>query len=59
MDIISNRVTVYNPYGYVENLEVSEFLNRTTFKAYENMPLFLKFGFGFGAFHKNAIFYSN
>ena len=58
LDITSDRVTVYNPYGYVENLEVLEFLNRTTFKAYENISLFLNFGFAFGAFHKNAIFYS-
>lgn len=58
LDIYSDQVTVYNPYGYMENIGVSEFLNRTTFKAYSNMPIFLNFGFAFGAFHKNTIFYA-
>ena len=57
LDICANQVTVYNPYGYIENLSVSDFLERTTFEAFESMPLFLNFGFAFGAFDKNAIFY--
>ena len=57
LDICSNQVTVYNPYGYIENLSVSDFLERTTFEAFESIPLFLNFGFAYGAFHKNAIFY--
>ena len=28
----------------------------TSFKAYENMPLFLRMGFAVGIFEKNAIF---
>ena len=31
---------------------------RTTFKVYKNLPLFLNFGFAFGAFDKNALFYA-
>ena len=57
LDIANDNVTVYNPYGYIENIKVNEFLDRTTFKAYKNIPLFLNFGFAFGAFHKNALFY--
>ena len=57
LDIGDDKVTVYNPYGYIENLGIKEFLYRTTFEAYRNMPLFLNFGFAFGAFHKNALFY--
>lgn len=58
LDIINNQVTIYNPYGYIENISLDEFINRTSFKAYENMPLFLNFGFAFGAFDKNVIFYA-
>ena len=58
IDIANNLITVYNPYGFIEDLGISEFINRTTFEAYEDIPLFLNFGFAFGAFHKNAIFYS-
>ncbi len=57
LDISSDVVTIYNPYGYIENISVSAFLDRTTFEAFESMPLFLNFGFAFGAFDKNAIFY--
>ena len=57
LDIVGDRVSVYNPYGYIENLGIDEFLYRTTFEAYRNMPLFLSFGFAFGAFHKNTFFY--
>ena len=59
LDIINDQVTVYNPYGYIENITINEFINRTSFKAYENIPLFLNFGFAFGAFDKNTIFYAN
>jgi hypothetical protein len=58
LDLSQNKVTVYNPYGYIENIGTEEFLSRTTFDAYENLPLFLNFGFAYGAFHKNAIFYA-
>ena len=57
LDLKNDNVTVYNPYGYIENIKVDEFINRTTFKAYEKMPGFLNFGFAFGAFGKNTIFY--
>ena len=57
LDLGHDNVTIYNPYGYIENISVESFINRTTFEAYEKMPLFLNFGFAFGAFHKNAIFY--
>ena len=57
LDLANDNVTVYNPYGYIENVTTKEFISRTTFEAYKNMPLFLKFGFAFGAFHKNTIFY--
>ena len=56
MDIPNDRVTVANPYGYYEDLTVEEFLTRTRYEAYENMPLFLKLGFAFGIFEENTVF---
>ena len=58
LDLQNDNVTIYNPYGYIENIKVDEFLNRTSFKAYKHIPLFLNFGFAYGAFHKNAICYA-
>ena len=58
LDIENNNITVNNPYGYVENIGLDEFINRTSFNAYKNIPLFLNFGFAFGAFDKNTIFYT-
>lgn len=57
LDLANDNVTIYNPYGYIENINVDEFISRTSFKAYKNIPLFLNFGFAFGAFGKNTIFY--
>ena len=56
MDIPSDRVTVANPYGYVEEISVEEFLRRTSFEAYEGMPFYLKLAFAAGVFEKNTIF---
>ena len=58
IDLSHDNVTIYNPYGYIENINVDDFINRTTFNAYDNIPLFLNFGFAFGAFEKNTIFYT-
>ena len=56
MDIPNNNVTIANPYGYYENIPLEDFLARTRFDAYENMPLFLKLGFAFGIFEENTVF---
>ena len=58
LDLSSDIVTIYNPYGYIENIIVDEFISRSTFAAYEKMPLFLSFGFAYGAFEKNTIFFA-
>lgn len=58
LDLQNNNVIVYNPYGYIENVCVKDFIDRTSFNAYKNMPLFLNFGFAFSAFHKNTIFFA-
>ena len=56
IDFESDEITVCNPYGFTEVLSVESFLERTSFNAYENMPLFLKLGFMFDVFEKNTIF---
>ena len=58
IDLGNDKITIYNPYGYIENIEVTEFVDRTTFKAYKGMPLFYNYAFAFGLFDKNTIFYA-
>ena len=56
IDISNDKITIANPYGYIEEVTIKEFINRTSFGSYENMPIFLKLGFGLGIFEKNTIF---
>lgn len=56
IDLANDNVVVANPYGYIEELTIKEFLNRTSFNAYENMPFYFKLGFAFGFFEKNTVF---
>ena len=58
LNIAGDVVKIYNPYGSIESISIDEFLNRISFKSYQNLPLFLNFGFAFGAFEKNTIFYT-
>ena len=58
IDLANDKVTIHNPYGYIENIEVKEFVDRASFKAYNNMPLFYNYAFAFGLFDKNTIFYA-
>lgn len=55
-DIPNDKITVANPYGYYEELTLEELLERTSFQAYDDMPLFMKMGFAIGMFEKNTIF---
>lgn len=55
-DIPNDVITVANPYGYYEEISLDELLQRTSFSAYENMPVFLKLGFAVGLFEKNTLF---
>lgn len=56
IDLANDNVVVANPYEYIEGLTIKEFLNRTSFNAYENMPFYFKLGFAFGFFEKNTVF---
>lgn len=56
MDLSNDTIVVQNPYGYEETYSVDDFLRATRYDSYENMELFLKFGFAFGLFHENTIY---
>ena len=56
MDIPNDKVTIMNPYGYEENISIKEFIDRTSFEAYDHMPIIFKLGFAFNLFEKNTIF---
>jgi len=56
MDISNDKVTILNPYGYEENISLDEFVDRTSFYSYSNMPIYLRLGFAFGIFEKNTIY---
>lgn len=56
LDIAGDTVVIDNPYGFTERVSIGEFLDRTSFAAYDGMPLFLTYGFAFGAFEKNTLF---
>ena len=56
MDFENDVITVLNPYGYIEEVGVLEFISRTSYEAYENMPFFFKMAFACGIFEKNTIF---
>ena len=58
LDLSNDNITIYNPYGYIENITINDFISRSSFEAYSSIPLFLNFGFAYGAFHKNTIFYA-
>lgn len=59
LDLTLDNVRVYNPYGYIENIKVEEFISRTSFKAYRNKPFFYDYAFAFGMFEKNTIIYAD
>lgn len=56
MDIPNDTVVIANPYGYYEEISVNDFLKRTSFEAYSDMPFYLELAFAFGVFEKNTIF---
>lgn len=59
LDLANDSVTVYNPYGYIENITVDEFISRTSFSPSGSISFFMSFGFAYGAFHKNTLFFAN
>lgn len=49
-------VSLVNSLGYDETIYLSDFLNRTSFRAYEGMPASYAFGFAFGVYSRNVVF---
>ena len=56
LNVPADKIVIANPYGYVEEISIEEFLSRTSFDSYEKMPLFIRLGFAYGVFEKNAVF---
>ncbi len=56
LNVSADKIIIANPYGYVEEISIEEFLSRTSFDSYKKMPLFIKLGFAYGIFEKNAVF---
>lgn len=56
MDIPNDTVVIANPYGCYEEISINDFIERTSFEAYSDMPFYLKLAFAFGIFEKNAVF---
>ena len=56
LDVPGDKITIMNPYGYIEDITLQEFVDRTSFESYNDMPLFLELGFAFGIFEKNTVF---
>ena len=43
LDLSNDNITIYNPYGYIENITINDFISRSSFEAYSSIPLFLNF----------------
>ncbi len=56
LDLAADKIIIANPYGFVEEISIEEFLSRSSFDSYEKMPPFIKLGFAYGIFEKNAVF---
>ena len=56
LDLAADKIIIANPYGFVEEISIEEFLSRSSFDSYEKMPPFIKLGFAYCIFEKNAVF---
>lgn len=56
VNVPNDSITVINPYGYVENYTIEEFLSSTRYDSYENMEFYFKLGFMVDLFTKNTIY---
>ena len=56
MDVLKDRITVLDPYGYEQDYTIADFLKATRYESYENMELHLRLAFLAGFFDKNTVF---
>jgi len=56
IDVLNDRITVNDPYGYIDTYSIKDFLAATRFDSYENMKFHIKLGFTFGLFTKNTVY---
>ncbi|MBP3742081.1 MAG: hypothetical protein J6J00_03765 [Treponema sp.] len=56
MNLLEDKITIANPYGYMENYSAEDFLKATRYECYENMEWYFAAGFSMGIFHKNTLY---
>lgn len=56
LDFTSNTVQIANPYGYLQELSIQEFIKATRYESYENMEWYFEAGFNVGLFNQNTIY---
>jgi len=56
IDAENDEIMLANSLGYKETVYLSDFFLRTSFRAYENMPVGYSFGFAFGVYSRNTVY---
>ena len=56
LDFKNNIVQIANPYGYMEEFSIQDFIKATRFESYENMEWYFEEGFNFGLFNQNTVY---
>ena len=56
IDMVNDKVTVNDAYGYTEDYSINDFLKATRFESYENMDFKLKLGIALGLFNENTVY---
>ena len=56
MNLLEDKITVANPYGYMETYSTEDFLKATRYECYKNMEWYFAAGFSMGIFHKNTLY---
>lgn len=56
LDLNNNSVQIANPYGYMQELSIQDFIKATRYESYENMEWYFETGFNVGLFNKNTIY---
>lgn len=55
LDFKNDIVQIANPYGYMEELTIQNFIKAARFESYENMEWHFEEGFNFGLFIKGFL----
>jgi len=56
LDAENDEIMIANTFGEKETIYLSDFFARTSFRAYQNMPVWYAFGFAFGVYSRNTVY---